>query len=74
MRRKTYARLGTPDRNPLRQIVRVVDLPKGSRPFRVHIDPMGDGAEAVNAVGDRVRAEFYERIGFADLLGPGKEG
>jgi NAD(P)-dependent dehydrogenase (short-subunit alcohol dehydrogenase family) len=51
-----------------RQIVRVVGLPKGERPFRVHIDPMGDGAEEVNAVGDRIRAQFYQRIGFADLL------
>jgi hypothetical protein len=26
-------------------IVRVVDLPFGKRPFRVHIDPTQDGAE-----------------------------
>lgn len=57
-----------------RQIVRVVDLPKGSRPFRVHIDPMDDGAEVVNAVGDRIRREFYERIGFQDLLSPSTDG
>jgi hypothetical protein len=30
----------------------------------------GDGAEVVNAVGDRVRAEFYRRVGLADLLAP----
>jgi NAD(P)-dependent dehydrogenase (short-subunit alcohol dehydrogenase family) len=53
-----------------RQIVRVVDLPKGERPFRVHIDPVDDGAERVNELGDRIRAEFYQRIGFADLLAP----
>lgn len=53
-----------------RQIVRVVDLPKGQRPFRVHIDPMDDGAQEVNAVGDRIRERFYQRIGFADLLHP----
>jgi NAD(P)-dependent dehydrogenase (short-subunit alcohol dehydrogenase family) len=53
-----------------RQIVRVVDLPKGERPFRVHIDPVDDGAERVNELGDRIRAEFYQRIGFADLLTP----
>ena len=51
-----------------RQITRVVDLPKGSRPFRVHIDPADDGAEAVNALGDQVRATFYERLGLEDLL------
>lgn len=53
-----------------RQIVRVVDLPKGQRPFRVHIDPADDGAEEVNSVGDRIREQFYQRIGLADLLKP----
>lgn len=53
-----------------RQIVRVVDLPKGQRPFRVHIDPANDGAEEVNNVGDRIRDQFYRRIGLADLLKP----
>lgn len=53
-----------------RQIVRVVDLPKGGRPLRVHIDPANDGAERVNELGDQVREEFYQRIGLADLLAP----
>jgi len=46
-----------PDADPsevARQIVRVVDLPKGQRPFRVHIDPANDGAEEVSAVADPV--------------------
>lgn len=51
-------------------IVRVVDAPKGTRPFRVHVDPADDGAAVVNAVADRVRAEFLRRIGLADLLHP----
>ncbi|MFD0787586.1 SDR family NAD(P)-dependent oxidoreductase, partial [Micromonospora azadirachtae] len=51
-------------------IVEVVDRPAGKRPFRVHIDPSNDGAEVVNAVADRVRAELLTRIGLADLLGP----
>jgi NAD(P)-dependent dehydrogenase (short-subunit alcohol dehydrogenase family) len=29
-----------------RQIARVVDLPKGARPFRIHIDLVNDGSEA----------------------------
>jgi NAD(P)-dependent dehydrogenase (short-subunit alcohol dehydrogenase family) len=53
-----------------RQIARVVDLPKGERPLRVHIDPLDDGATAVNALGDEVRERFYRRIGLADLLRP----
>lgn len=52
------------------QIARVVDLPKGERPFRIHVDPSDDGASTVNAVGDEVRARFYDRIGLSDLLSP----
>jgi NAD(P)-dependent dehydrogenase (short-subunit alcohol dehydrogenase family) len=51
-------------------IARVVDMPFGKRPFRVHIDPSEDGAEIVNGVADRVRAELLRRIGLADLLHP----
>jgi NAD(P)-dependent dehydrogenase (short-subunit alcohol dehydrogenase family) len=51
-------------------IVKVVDMPFGKRPFRVHIDPAQDGAEVVNAVADRIRAEFLRRIGLGDLLAP----
>jgi NAD(P)-dependent dehydrogenase (short-subunit alcohol dehydrogenase family) len=53
-----------------KEIVRVVDLPFGKRPFRSHIDPSEDGAEIVNGVADRVRAEMFRRIGIADLLIP----
>ena len=51
-------------------IVKVIDTPFGNRPFRVHIDPTEDGAEVVNMVSDRVRAELLRRIGLADLLKP----
>jgi len=51
-------------------IVKIVDMPFGKRPFRVHIDPAQDGAEIVNAVADRVRAELLRNIGLADLLHP----
>jgi NAD(P)-dependent dehydrogenase (short-subunit alcohol dehydrogenase family) len=53
-------------------IVKVVDTPFGKRPFRVHIDPTEDGAEVVNMVSDRVRAELLRRIGLADVLTPAK--
>jgi NAD(P)-dependent dehydrogenase (short-subunit alcohol dehydrogenase family) len=53
-----------------RAIVQVVGMPFGKRPFRVHIDPAQDGAEIVNGVADRVRAEMYHNIGLADLLAP----
>jgi NAD(P)-dependent dehydrogenase (short-subunit alcohol dehydrogenase family) len=50
------------------EIVRVVSLPAGQRPFRTHIDPSRDGSEVVSAVSDRIRAEFYHRVGIAELL------
>lgn len=53
-----------------RQMVNIVDTEKGKRPFRVHIDPSNDGAEAVNQVADGKRQEFYERIGMPELLKP----
>ena len=49
-------------------MVDAVGRPEGRRPFRVHVDPSDDGCEVVNAVADRVRAEFLRRIGLADLL------
>ncbi|MET1028030.1 MAG: SDR family oxidoreductase [Dongiaceae bacterium] len=49
-------------------IVKVVDMPFGKRPFRIHIDPSQDGCEIVNGVADRVRAELLRRIGLEDLL------
>jgi NAD(P)-dependent dehydrogenase (short-subunit alcohol dehydrogenase family) len=49
-------------------IVKVVDMPHGKRPFRIHIDPSQDGAAIVNGVADRVRAELLRRIGLEDLL------
>ena len=50
------------------EIVRIVGLPDGRRPFRSHVDPSRDGSEVVSAVADRIRVEFYRRIGIADLL------
>ncbi|GAA5193914.1 SDR family oxidoreductase [Rugosimonospora acidiphila] len=52
-------------------VVRVVDQPEGSRPFRVHVDPANDGSEEVSVVADRIRVEFLRRIGLDDVLTPG---
>jgi NAD(P)-dependent dehydrogenase (short-subunit alcohol dehydrogenase family) len=51
-------------------IVEIVGMDQGKRPFRRHIDPSQDGAEIVNGVADRVRAEMFRRIGLEDLLHP----
>ncbi|HEY9131632.1 MAG TPA: SDR family oxidoreductase [Dyella sp.] len=55
-------------------IVDVVGKPFGKRPFRVHIDPSEDGAEIVNGMADRVRAELLRRIGLEDILKPHRIG
>ncbi|MET9317135.1 SDR family oxidoreductase [Kribbella sp. NPDC003505] len=51
-------------------IAEVVGTEKGKRPFRVSYDPSDDGAIVVNAVADRIRAEFLRRVGLDDLLHP----
>jgi NAD(P)-dependent dehydrogenase (short-subunit alcohol dehydrogenase family) len=67
---KGFAATAPADADVAKAIVRVVDLPFGKRPFRVHIDPAQDGAEIVNGVADRVRTEMYRNIGLSDLLAP----
>lgn len=52
------------------EIARIVALPAGQRPYRVHIDPADDGSEQVSDVADRIRREFLTRIGLDDLLTP----
>ncbi len=53
-----------------RAVATIVDAPYGQRPFRIVIDPASDGASVSYAVIDRVREQFLDRIGFADLRHP----
>lgn len=53
-----------------RMIVEVVAMDKGTRPLRLHHEPTGQGAAAVDEVADRVRGEFLARLGLSDLLHP----
>ena len=57
-----------------RAIAVVVDAPKGTRPFRVHVTPTDDGAYVVNTVADHMRIEFLRRLGLEDLLHPSSVG
>jgi NAD(P)-dependent dehydrogenase (short-subunit alcohol dehydrogenase family) len=50
------------------EIARIVALPRGRRPYRVHVDPADDGSEAVFTLADRVRRDFLTLIDLADLL------
>ncbi|MBB4370503.1 NAD(P)-dependent dehydrogenase (short-subunit alcohol dehydrogenase family) [Bradyrhizobium sp. cir1] len=67
------AQLPAKDRTPqdvATAIADVVDMSFGQRPLRVHFGPDDDGAAAVDAVADRVRAELLRRIGLEDILKP----
>jgi len=50
------------------EIARIVALPRGERPYRVHIDPADDGSAEVSEVADRIRRDFLARVGLDDLL------
>jgi NAD(P)-dependent dehydrogenase (short-subunit alcohol dehydrogenase family) len=50
------------------EIARIVTLPLGERPYRVHVDPANDGSKEVSDVADHVRREFLSRVDLADLL------
>ena len=52
------------------ELVRIVGLPHGQRPFRTVVDFVGDGAREVLEVAEAVRVDFARRIGIADLLSP----
>jgi NAD(P)-dependent dehydrogenase (short-subunit alcohol dehydrogenase family) len=72
-----FAKTAVPDADIVEvanAIVRVIDMPFGRRPFRVHIDPAEDGAEIVNGVADRVRRELLRNMGLSDLLKPSGVG
>jgi NAD(P)-dependent dehydrogenase (short-subunit alcohol dehydrogenase family) len=70
---KAFAAIAPADADPStvgEAIVKVVGMPFGKRPFRVHVDPTQDGADVAFAVMDRVRAEMLHRVGLSDLLAP----
>jgi NAD(P)-dependent dehydrogenase (short-subunit alcohol dehydrogenase family) len=50
------------------EIARIVALPAGTRPYRIHVDPADDGSAEVSEVADRIRRQFLTRVGLADLL------
>jgi NAD(P)-dependent dehydrogenase (short-subunit alcohol dehydrogenase family) len=51
-------------------IVTVLDMPFGTRPLRVHVDPAQDRTEITNGVADRARAGMLREMGLDDLLNP----
>jgi NAD(P)-dependent dehydrogenase (short-subunit alcohol dehydrogenase family) len=72
---KAFAAIVPPDADAAAvgdAIARIVDMPFGKRPFRVHIDPTQDGAEVAFTVIDRMRTDMLHRVGLDELLVPAK--
>ena len=72
---KAFAAIVPPDADAAAvgdAIVRIVDMPFGKRPFRVHIDPTQDGADVAFTVMDRMRTDMLHRVGLDELLTPVK--
>jgi hypothetical protein len=57
---KGFELTAAPDADVLdvaKAIVKIVDMPFGTRPFRVHTDPAQDGAEIVKATDTSARGD-----------------
>ena len=70
---KAFAAIVPPDADAAEvgdAIAKIVDMPFGKRPFRVHIDPTQDGAEVAFTVIDRMRTDMLHRVGLEELLVP----
>jgi NAD(P)-dependent dehydrogenase (short-subunit alcohol dehydrogenase family) len=70
---KAFADIVPDDAEPgvvAEMIAKVVDMPFGKRPFRIHYDPTNDGASVSFPVIDRIREEMLHRVGLSDLLTP----
>lgn len=48
-------------------ILRVVDAPRGSKPFRVMVDPFQDGSEEIMNLADKSHEDFLKRCGIFEL-------
>ncbi|WP_347558806.1 SDR family NAD(P)-dependent oxidoreductase [Robbsia sp. KACC 23696] len=60
-------------RTVAREIVRVVDLPFGTRPFRAHVGPSPGGTTARIAAAETMRQEILDAMGLGDLISPAPE-
>lgn len=72
---KAFAAIVPPDADAAAvgdAIAKIVDMPFGKRPFRVHVDPTQDGADVAFTVIDRMRTDMLHRVGLEELLAPAK--
>jgi NAD(P)-dependent dehydrogenase (short-subunit alcohol dehydrogenase family) len=50
------------------KISEVINMPAGSRPFRIVVDPQHHGAQEVNETRGRMQRDFMRRFGIEDLM------
>ncbi len=50
------------------EIARILDLPRGEKPFRSVVDFTEAGVDHVMAFADLTREAFVERLGFGETL------
>lgn len=70
---KGLASICSQDQNPedvASAIAKIIEMPSGQRPLRIHFNPDNDGAADVNELADRARSELFRKIGLEDLLKP----
>jgi hypothetical protein len=48
-------------------IQEAVSAPRGSKPFRIPVDPFEDGSEEIMALADEKHGEFLKRCGIYDI-------
>ena len=70
---RTFAEIVPEDADPALvsgAVVDIVTAPRGKRPFRVVVDPTGDGADVTVAVMDRIKREMLHRTGLGEMIAP----
>jgi len=48
-------------------ILQAVNTPRGSKPFRIPVDPFQDGSDEVMTLADKKHEEFLKRCGIYEL-------
>jgi hypothetical protein len=48
-------------------IAKAVNAPRGSKPFRIAVDPFQDGSDEIMALADEKHEEFLKRCGIYDI-------
>ena len=48
-------------------ILKAVEAPRGSKPFRIPVDPFEDGSDEIMGLADKKHEEFLQRCGISEI-------